>query len=99
MQVQSHPLKRNLYNRSYDTHDTQDFELISILIGHVSFTYQIDSFYTAHCFKMSGYVPGSLLQIILGSKSSEINSDLDALFKNSVSSNFLHNSLDLNVRI
>ncbi|GET01280.1 RNA-binding protein Nop12 [Rhizophagus clarus] len=32
---------------------------------------------------MSDYTPGSLQQTILGSKSSEINNDLDALFKNS----------------
>ncbi|CAG8508417.1 13771_t:CDS:2 [Funneliformis caledonium] len=32
---------------------------------------------------MSSYAPGSLLQTILGSKSLEINSDLDSLFKNS----------------
>jgi len=41
---------------------------------------------------MSDYVPGSLQQTIFGSKSTEINSDLDALFKNSVRIKFLRNS-------
>lgn len=51
---------------------------------------------------MSDYTPGSLQHYILGSKSSELNSDLDALFKNSagpaqiskeVSINFIENKV------